>query len=251
MNCFRVDTEQAGWLKEQPVFCWGIGGGDVPFPECVFRSTYLGPALFLDEPAVGTRDHVIRPRLAKDPAFRRALTPQVMLEAFKAHFQEAVHEGPPTAFMKSMRARADVDLGAKHFFFWDNYQLACVPYGEYLALARHLQAHVQSHPDRDPSRLKRAAEIAILLPPGYDLGHVHMGRGNLWGLSELNLERVNRHHVRYRQVMANFFSEIERCLRLGVAFDLLEQPGRDRLRAATTDLAGRSTVVWKEFEVRR
>jgi len=331
MNCFRVDAEQAGWLKDQPVFCWGIGGGDVPFPECVFRSTYLGPALFLDEPAVGTRDHVIRPRLAKDPAFRRALTPQVMLEAFKAHFQEAVHEGPPTAFMKSMRARTDVDLGAmdfpqrnlyswetmiasaawqltaepdggpraivfeppgrlgsrrtlpemnmaygcqlppddpanlagvifgflrgaaraadkdwgvsiygavdradapwllthaydlgaKHFFFWDNYQLACVPYGEYLALARHLQAHVQSHPDRDPSRLKRAAEIAILLPPGYDLGHVHMGRGNLWGLGELNLERVNRHGIRYRQVMGNFFSEIERCLRLGVAFDLL------------------------------
>ena len=331
MNCFRVDAEQAGWLKEQPVFYWGIGGGDVPFPECLFRSTYLGPALFLDEPAVGTRDHVIRPRLANEPAFRRALTPQVMLEAFKAHFHEAVHEGPPTAFIKGMRARADVDLGtmdfpqrnlyswetmiasaawqltaepeggpraimfeppgrlgtrrtlpemnmaygcqlppddpanlagvifgflrgaaraadkdwgvsiygavdradapwllthaydlgAKYFFFWDNYQLACVPYGECLALARHLQAHVQGHPDRDASRLKRAAEVAILLPPGYDLGHVHMGRGNLWGLGELNLERVNRHGVRHRQVMGNFFTEIERGLRLGVAFDVL------------------------------
>jgi len=331
MNCFRVDAEQAGWLKDQPVFYWGIGGDDVPFPECLFRSTYLGPALFLDEPAVGTRDHAIRPRLANDPAFRRALTPQVMLEAFTSHFHEAVHEGAPTAFMKSMRARTDVDLGtmdfpqrnlyswetmiasaawqltvepgggpcaivfeppgrlgarrtlpemnmaygcqlppddpanlagvifgflrgaaratdkdwgvsiygavdradapwllthaydlgARYFFFWDNYQLACVPYGECLALSRHLQAHVQSHPGRDPAQLKRAAEVAILLPPGYDLGHVHMGRGNLWGLGELNLERVNRHGIRYRQVMANFFTEIERCLRLGVAFDLL------------------------------
>ena len=113
------------------------------------------------------------------------------------------------------------DLGATHFFFWDNYQIACVPYGEYLALARHLQAHIQAHPDRDLPRLKRAAEVAILLPPGYDLGHVQMGRGNLWGLGELNLERTNRHGIAYRQVMGNFFTEIERCLRLGVSFDLL------------------------------
>lgn len=331
LNCFHVDSEQAGWLKDEPVFYWGIGGNEVPFPECLYRSTYLGPALFLDEPAVGTRDFDIRPRLAKDAAFRHALTPQIVLEAFKRHYHKAVSEGAPTAFMKSMQVRGDVglgamsfpqrnlytwetmiasaawqltaeatdgpraivfeppgrigsrrtlpemnmvygcqlssespanltgvifgflrgaaraadkdwgvsiygavdpadapwllthayDLGATHFFFWDNYQIACVPYGEYLALARHLQAHIQAHPDRDLPRLKRAAEVAILLPPGYDLGHVQMGRGNLWGLGELNLERTNRHGIAYRQVMGNFFTEIERCLRLGVSFDLL------------------------------
>ncbi len=331
MNCFRVDAEQAGWLKREPVFSWGVGGSDVRFPECLFRSTYLGPALFLDEPAVGTRDYVIRPRLAQDPAFRRALTPQSMLEAFKLHFHETVQSGAPAAFLQGLRARADVDLGAidfrqrnlyswetmiasaawqlraepdggpcvivfeppgrvgtrrtlpemnlaygcqlppddpanlagvlcgflrgaaraaekdwglsiygqldradapwllthaydlgaTHFFCWDNYQLACVPYGECLALARHLQAHVQSHPERDRVRLRRAAEVAILLPPGYNLGHTHLGRGNLWGLGELNLERVNRAGITYRRVMANFFTEIERCLRLGVAFDVL------------------------------
>ena len=78
-----------------------------------------------------------------------------------------------------------------------------------------------SHPTRDDRRVKHAAEVAILLPAGYDLGHVHMGRGNLWGLGELNLERTNRHGITYRTVMGNFFMEIERCLRLGVAFDLL------------------------------
>jgi hypothetical protein len=31
----------------------------------------------------------------------------------------------------------------------------------------------------------------------------------------------------------------------------LDQPGRYRLRAATTDLAGRSTVVWNEIKVGR
>jgi len=330
MNCFRVDAQQAGWLKDEPVFLWGLGPGDVAFPESLFRSTYLGPSLFLDEPAVGTRDGVIRPRLAKDPEFRSTLTPEVVLSAFKEHFYETVHQGAPTVFMKSLISNPDVDagtmsfpqrnlyswetmiasaawqltaapdggpraivfeppgrlgaqrtvpewnmaygcqlppgdpanlwdviigflrgaaraadkdwgvsiygavdradapwalthaydLGAKYFFFWDNYQLACVPHGEALALARHLRGHVESRPDRDHSRLRCAAEVLILLPPGYDLGHTHMGRGNLWGLGELNLERTNRHGVRLRQVMANCFTEIERCRRQGIAFDL-------------------------------
>ncbi|MSU57109.1 MAG: hypothetical protein EXS35_02830 [Pedosphaera sp.] len=331
MNCFRVDAEQAGWLADEPVFHWGVGGTDVPYPECLFRSTYLGPALFLDEPAVHTRDQFIRPRLAKEPAFRKSVTPQIVLREFTNIFHEAVAKGAPWNLIKGLRSRTDVDLGtlnfpqrnlyswetmiasaawqltaepdggpraivfeppgrlgtrrtvpewnmaygcqlsptnpaslsdvifgflrgaaraadkdwgvsiygavdradapglltraydlgATHFFFWDNYQIACVPYGECLALARQLQTHAQSRPDRDSARLKRAAEVAILLPPGYDLGHVHMGRGNFWGLNELNLERTNHFGVRYRRVMGNFFTEIENCLRHGVAFDLL------------------------------
>jgi hypothetical protein len=62
--------------------------------------------------------------------------------------------------------------------------------------------------------------VAILLPPGYNLGHVYMGKGNLWGLGELNLERTNREGAKYRTVMGNFFTEIERCIRRGVAYDL-------------------------------
>ncbi len=331
MNCIRVDAEQAGWLADEPVFVWGVGGPDVPFPECLFRSTWLGPALFLDEPAVHTRDQIVRPRLAKDPAFRKSITPQIMFREFTNLFHETIAQGAPWTLINGLRARADVDLGtlnfpqrnlyswetmiasaawqltaepnggpaaivfeppgrigarrtlpemnmaygcqipvdhptyfadlssgflrgaaraadkdwgvsiygsvdqadaplqlthaydqgAKYFFFWDNYQSACVPFGECLALARHLQAHVASHPTRNDRKLQHAAEAAILLPPGYDLGHVHMGRGNLWGLGELNLERTNQFGITYRTVMGNFFTEIERCLRLGVAFDLL------------------------------
>ena len=331
MNCLRVDAEQAGWLADEPVFIWGVGGKDVPFPECLFRSTWIGPALFLDEPMVHTRDYLLRPRLAKEPDFRKTVTPEVALREFTNYFRETVAQGAPWGLINGLRSRPDVDLGtlnfpqrnlyswetmiasavwqltaetnggpgaivfeppgrigtrrtlpemnmvyrcqippdnpthladvligflrgaartadkdwglsiygsvdqadaplwlthaydlgAKYFFFWDNYQSACVPFGECLALARHLQAHVASHPTRDGRQLKRAAETVILLPPGYNLGHVHMGRGNLWGLGELNLERTNREGVRYRQVMGNFFTEIERCLRLGIAFDLL------------------------------
>jgi hypothetical protein len=113
------------------------------------------------------------------------------------------------------------DLGARYFFFWDSARLACVPYGECLALTRNLRAHAESHPYRNLQKLKRAAEVAILLPAGYNLGHVYMGKGNLWGLGELNLERTNREGVKYRRVMGNFFTEIERCIREGVAYDLL------------------------------
>lgn len=48
-----------------------------------------------------------------------------------------------------------------------------------------------------------------------------MGRGNLWGLGELNLERLNRKGVKHRVIMSNFFTEIERCIRHGVAYDLV------------------------------
>jgi len=330
MNCLRVDKEQAGWIDRRNVFYWGIGAEQVSYPECLYRSNYLGPVLFLDEPAVCTRDHVIRPRLRKDPEFRKAVTPQIVLEEFQKYFHEVKYQGSPTALIRGLAARPDVDagdmeflqenlyswetmvssavyqlsegqncppcamvfeppgrfgtlrtlpemnmaylcqipvdnpknlidiiygflrgsarltdkgwgtsiygqvdradapwflthaydLGAQYFFFWDSARLACVPYHECLALTRNLRAQVESHPHRDLEKLKRAAEVAILLPPGYNLGHVYMGKGNLWGLGELNLERTNRKGVKYRTVMGNFFTEVERYIRMGVAYDL-------------------------------
>ena len=113
------------------------------------------------------------------------------------------------------------ETGATRFFFWDNHRLACVPFGEVLTLSRHLAVHAGNYPRRDLDGLRKAGEVAILLPAGYNLGHVFMGKGLLWGVGELNLERRNREGVSYRTVMGNFFTEIERCVRLGVAFDLL------------------------------
>lgn len=331
INCVRVDTEQVECVKNRDVFYWGIDAVTLGYPECLYRSNYLGPAIFMDEPAVCTRDHVLRPKLEADADFRKAVTPQLAFEAFQDYFHTAKYDGAPSRLCKSLEAHPDVDLGdmqflqenlytwdtlissavyqlsegntkspsaivfeppgrvgtmrtlpemnmtygchipidtpknlasilygflrgaarqtdkgwgmsiygqvhradafwlqthaydlgARHFHYWDNYQLACVPYGEILALSRNLSAHVKSHPHRNLDELRNAAETVILLPPGYNLGHVEMGRGNLWGLGELNLERRNREGVKYRTVMHNFFTEIERAIRLGVAFDLL------------------------------
>lgn len=330
INCVRVDVVQRRWVEALPMFYWGVGGNDVPYPESLYDSRYLGPALFLDEPAVHTRDFVIRPQMAKDLGYRVAINPRLALEAFRKTFQHAWEEGAANELLKGLRARPDVDLGtmrfrqanlyswetmistaahqlsqdpdvpsamvfeppgrlgtwrtlpemnmtygcqipvddpknlasilygflrgaarltgkewgtsiygavdradapwflthaydlgATRFFFWDNYQLACVPRAEYLALSRQLRMRTENRPQRDLGRLRDAAEVVILLPAGYNLGHVSMGKGNLWGLGELNLERLNERGVKYRDVMGQFFLEIERCLRLGVAFDLL------------------------------
>ncbi|NOR75142.1 MAG: hypothetical protein GQ525_08270, partial [Draconibacterium sp.] len=75
-------------------------------------------------------------------------------------------------------------------------------------------------PKRDLDKLKNAAEVAILIPTGYNLGHVKMGIGNFSGLPELNMERKNSYGIKYREIMNNFYIEIERCIRLGVEYDL-------------------------------
>jgi hypothetical protein len=339
LNCFKVEAEQLPWVQELDAFYWGIAGADLPYPECLYRSTYLGPTLFLDEPAVCTRDYVIRPRLSREPSFRKSVSPETAFGLFRDYFQQAVDTGAPRVLFQSLVSRPDVDpgtmkfmqanlfswetmvstagyqltreptvpsamvfeppgrvgalrtlpemdmtygcqlpvndpknltsilygflrgaarlsgkswgtsiyggvdradafwflthaydLGATRFFFWDNGPQSCVPYHECLDLARNLQAHAANYPDRDLRRLTRAAEVAILLPPGYNLGHVQMGKGSLWGLGEMNLERTNRAGVKYRVVMSNFFAEIERCLRLGIEFDLLwDLPDRQPL----------------------
>jgi hypothetical protein len=329
-NCFQVDAEQAQWIEHADVYYWGIGGRDVAFPEGLYQSNYIGPAIFFDEPMVSTRDRIVRPKLKENPALRKNFSPALLLEDFKKLYHETKYAEAPKLLLKGFTEREDVDLGdmqflqqniyswetmvssalyqlsegdseppyamvfeppgrfgsrrilpefnmcfdcqlpannpnnliamiygflrgaarvtgkewgvsiygavdradsfwflthaydlgATLFFYWDTYQLACVPFPEYLALTRQLQAHAKNFPTRNLEKLKRAAEVAILLPPGYNLGHVHMGRGPFSGLSELNMERTNQYGIKYRQVMSNFLLEIERCLRLGVEFDL-------------------------------
>ena len=115
INCVNVDAEQAAWVRDLNVFFWGIGGDDVRYPESLYRSNYLGPSLFIDEPAVVTRDRVIRPKLRGSNEFRKSITPQAVVEAFQNHFHEARSNGAPTQLLKSLAAREDVDLGEMHF----------------------------------------------------------------------------------------------------------------------------------------
>ena len=100
INCVRVNTEQVEWVKNRNVFYWGIDAAALGYPECLYRSNYLGPAIFMDEPAVCTRDHVLRPKLEADPMFRKELTPQLAFEAFQDYFHTAKYDGAPTRLCK-------------------------------------------------------------------------------------------------------------------------------------------------------
>ncbi len=336
VTCVNVDRTQLPWAHELGLFYWGPGGSDLPFPEMLYRPQYLGPTIFLDEPAVHTRDYVMRPRFAKDPAYRERMSPQLAYEEFAKYFDHALETGSPKTLFKALSKRPDIDLGsmsfsqenlytwetmpstalhqlsrdshvpsafvfeppgrigarrtlpefnmsygtqippgnprhltgiifaftrgaaratgkewgvsiygavdradaphwfthaydmgATRFMFWDNAQLAAVPYPEVLALARHLKAHAAQNPRPPLGELRRAAEVAVLFPPGYDLGHVQTGKGNLWGVGELNLERVNRAGVKHRAVMSALFTEIEWLLKTGRSFDVMwDLPGK-------------------------
>lgn len=330
INVFRVNAEQAKWIETENVYYWGIGGKDVQYPECLYTSNYIGPAIFFDEPMVHTRDRVLKPLIKEDPDFAKTLTPEVVFEKFKHEFHKAKYEGYPTMLIKGLSARDDVntgdmdflqqniyswetmtasavyqlsegnddppyamvfeppgrfgsvrvlpelnmsfdcqipaddpknmiemitgflrgaarvtdkqwgisiygqvipteafwymthayDLGATLFFYWDSYQLAAVPYDEYLALSKNLREHSRNFPRNNIDKLKERAKTAILLPPGYNLGHVKMGIGNISGLPALNMEQKNSYGIKYRDMMSNFYVEIERCIRLGISYDL-------------------------------
>src|SRR5690606_33908420 len=108
----------------------------------------------------------------------------------------SIYGGVDRAEAPAFFARA-YELGATRFFFWDNARLACVPFGEVLDLSRRLNAQSTEYPHRELEGLRNAAETVILLPPGYNLGHVFMGKGILWGVGELNLDRLNSEGVPY------------------------------------------------------
>ena len=330
MNVFNVNAEQVKWIENENVYYWGIGGEDVLYPECLYTSNYIGPAIFFDEPMVHTRDHALKPKFKEDPSLRKRVTPQMYFEEFKNEYHQAKYERSPIRLLKELSEREDInigdmdflqqniyswetmpssalyqlsegdkttpyamvfeppgrlgakrvlpelnmsfdcqipadspknmiglfkgflrgaaritnkewgisiygqvmrseaywymthayDQGASLFFYWDSHQLAAVPYSEYLSLSRNLREHSKNFPRVDLEKLKRSAEVAIVIPPGYNLGHVKMGIGNIGGLGELNMERINSHGVKYREVMSNFYIEIERCIRLGVEYDL-------------------------------
>ncbi len=329
MNLLRVNQEQVEWIRNKGAFYWGLAADEISYPEELYRSNYLGPTIFMDEPAVRTRDGIIRPRLDQEEGLGHRLTVDTVLKEFQDYFAKQKESGAPTRLLEGLSSRPDVDigrmdfkqvnlfswetmissalfqlfgqgeppsamvfeppgqfgamrtlpefnmsygcqlpvddpkvltdiiysflrgaarvtgsrwgmsiyggidaadsywfqthaydLGASLFLFWDSHELACVPFGECLSLARNLSLHARNHPHRDLEALKARAEVALVIPSGYNLGHIDMGRGNLWGLAQLNLERRNQYGVKYRTVMRNLFTEIERYVRLGQSFDL-------------------------------
>jgi hypothetical protein len=52
MNLFIVDDRQFAWVAGKPVFHIRSAGRNLAYPADLYRSNYLGPVMFLDEPGI-------------------------------------------------------------------------------------------------------------------------------------------------------------------------------------------------------
>lgn len=51
INSYIVDDRQFEWVRGEPVFFYR-SGGSAEYPQDLYRSNYLGPVMFMDEPAI-------------------------------------------------------------------------------------------------------------------------------------------------------------------------------------------------------
>lgn len=126
--------------------------------------------------------------------------------------------------------------GASYFWVWtgwpgipDNSGLPYSYQRYYVSLVKQAQA---ANPRRDLAALRSAAKTCIVIPHGYTFAPYP-----LQYLKWLHLERATGQGVTYRQVLTNAALEVERCLRLGIEFDIAVD---DPKFAA----AGYDEVIW-------
>ncbi len=110
------------------------------------------------------------------------------------------------------------DMGAKYFWFWTTAHAHHMPYPEQVNLSRLLKGQAERNPNRDMDALLYAAKAAIAIPEGYTFGFY----GKIYMYGKWNMEYVNESGVTYRQVMHNAAVEMERLLRMGVDFDIVQ-----------------------------
>lgn len=130
-NEFIVDDEQADWLRRRAFYHKALAPKD-PYPEILYRSTYLGQWMFIDEPAI---------RLMGDPkaldGARRPKDLARLIETRTRTYYAGTEHG--LAFLRELRARG-VNLGfyepvERDIPVWETeyasawYQLAAGPSG--------------------------------------------------------------------------------------------------------------------------
>lgn len=111
------------------------------------------------------------------------------------------------------------DRGASYFWVWtgwvgigDNSGLPYSYQRYYASLVKQAQA---ANPKRDMAALRNAAKACIVIPYGYTFAPYP-----LQYLKWLHLERETGLGATYRRVLTNAAIEVERCIRLGVDFDI-------------------------------
>lgn len=126
---------------------------------------------------------------------------------------------PAEARLKATTIPILYNKGASYFWVWtgwvgisDNSGLPHSYQRYYASLVKQAQA---ANPYRDMEALRNAAKTCIVIPYGYTFAPYP-----LQYLKWLHLERETGQGATYRQVLANAAVEVERCIRLGLEFDI-------------------------------
>lgn len=114
------------------------------------------------------------------------------------------------------------EAGATHFYYWNSSQDSYihVPWPCQRDYAQQVRTLAAANPDRDMDALLHAATVAVALPDGYTF-YPRPLQSVIW----LHLERINDFGLTYRQVLHTAAVEVERCLRMGMEFDVVVDDG--------------------------
>lgn len=116
---FNTPADQVGFVRRESVFYCGDDPLLMRYPECLFRSNYLGPSLdFLDEPAVRT-SFALQAALKEGRLPASELTISRVLEHFQTEFERAIGASGPIQLQKALAARQDVSLGRMKGLSWN------------------------------------------------------------------------------------------------------------------------------------
>ncbi|MBD3177946.1 MAG: hypothetical protein GF320_22460 [Armatimonadia bacterium] len=128
------------------------------------------------------------------------------------------------------------DMGARYLWYWTSDHGHHMPWPEQLELTRQIRAYARAHPRLPIDELKGAATTAIVMPYGYTFGSEWV-YDSLFDIPLMSHDRLNSHGVPYRDVLHVVATEMERCVREGIEFDIVVADPRVRQ-------AGYDEIVW-------
>jgi hypothetical protein len=121
---FNVPSDHVDLVRFENVFYIGDKPTTVSFPECLYRSNYLGPNPdYLDEPGVRT-SFALQEQLKKNPSISSTISIESVLAHFESEFHHSNYANRTTRFQKALEARSDVDMGTmttlqKNMWSWE------------------------------------------------------------------------------------------------------------------------------------
>ena len=116
---FNAPADQVDFVRRESVFYCGDDALSMRYPECLFRSNYLGPSLdFLDEPAART-SFALQAALKEGRLPASEWTISRVWERFQAEFEKAKCASGPLQLQKTLASRPDVSLGRMKGALWD------------------------------------------------------------------------------------------------------------------------------------